>query len=383
MDQKVKQRIFLSAFFFLTGVCFSTWASRIPTIKTNFQFNDAELGTLLLLMPISSLTGLPISGWLVSRFDSRVPILIALTSISFFLLLIGFANTTFLLATAICFFSFSLRIMNIAVNTQSIALQKKFGRNINASFHGLWSTGGIVGVGLSTLFVGFDIPMQIHLASVAIIVVIIAIFCYPHLLRNDRSTSGNKLNLAKPDPYIVYLGLLIFLASLFEGGMFDWSGVYFKDVVNEKLFTLGYFSFMIFMASSRFGSDWLIENMGMVKTFIFSSLLMSFGVSLAIVFPTFWLSVLGFCLAGLGTAAVVPMVFSLAGRSKKYSPGVAISIIATYSIAGMLIGPALIGYIAQAFHLRMAFITFAITALSIIPVSQLFFRFQSKQEKSE
>ncbi|HEV8515727.1 MAG TPA: MFS transporter, partial [Cyclobacteriaceae bacterium] len=294
-----------------------------------------------------------------------------------------FANSTFVLVVAICLFSFSLRIMNISVNTQSIALQKKFGRNINGSFHGLWSTGGIVGVGLSTLFVGFDIPIGVHFASVAIVVVLIAIFCYPHLLQNDRSTSGNKLNLAKPDPYIVYLGILIFLASLFEGGMFDWSGVYFKEVVNEKLFTLGYFSFMIFMASSRFGSDWLIENVGMSKTFISSSLLMSFGVSLAIAFPTFWFCVVGFCLAGLGTAAVVPMVFSLAGRSKKYSPGVAISIIATYSIAGMLIGPALIGYVAHAFHLRVAFITFAIAALSVIPVSQLFFRFQREDIKQD
>jgi len=272
--------------------------------------------------------------------------------------------------------------MNISVNTQSLALQKLFGRNINASFHGLWSTGGIVGVGLSTLFVAFEIPIHIHLASIAVVVVIIAIFCYPHLLQNDRSTSGNKLNLKKPDPYIVYLGLLIFLASLFEGGMFDWSGVYFKDVLNEKLFTLGYFSFMIFMASSRFVSDWLIENVGMMKTFIFSSLLMFFGVALAIAFPTFWFCIVGFCLSGFGCAAVVPMVFSLAGRSKKYSPGVAISIIATYSIAGMLIGPALIGYIAQLFQLRMAFITFAIAALLIIPVSQLLFRFQHEENKS-
>jgi len=383
MDQKVKQRIFLSVFFFLSGICFSTWASRIPTIKTSFQYNDAELGTLLLLMPISSLLGLPISGWLVSRFHSRVPIMIALTFISFFLSLIGLANTTFLLAVMLCFFSFSLRIMNISVNTQSIALQKKFGRNINGSFHGLWSTGGIVGVGLSTLFVGFDIPISIHFASVAFVAVIIAIFCYPHLMQNDRSTSGNKLNLTKPDPYIVYLGLLIFLASLLEGGMFDWSGVYFKEVVNEKLFTLGYFSFMIFMASSRFASDWLIENMGMSKTFIFSALLMFIGISLAILFPNFWSCMLGFCLTGLGTAAVVPMVFSLAGHSKKYSPGVAISIIATYSIAGMLIGPALIGYLAQAFHLRMAFITFAIAALLLIPVSQLFFRFQREEDKNK
>jgi MFS family permease len=198
-------------------------------------------------------------------------------------------------------------------------------------------------------------------------------------MQGDRSISGNKLNLAKPDPYIVFLGLLVFLASLCEGGMFDWSGVYFKEVVNEKLFTLGYLSFMVFMALSRFASDKLVEKIGMPKTFIFSSLIIFSGITLAIAFPTFWLSLFGFCLTGLGTAAIVPLVFSLAGHSKKYSPGVAISIITTYSIAGMLIGPALIGYVSQAFHLRMAFIIFAVSGLLLIPVSQLFFRLEQKE----
>ncbi len=380
MADKVKQRIFLSVFFFLSGICFSTWTSRIPTIKANFQYNDAELGTLLLLMPISSLVGLPISGWLVSRYDSRVPILTAFVFLCVSLFLIGFANSTFVLALAICIFSFSMRIMNISVNTQSLAIQKKFDQKINGSFHGLWSTGGIVGIGISTLFVALEVPMSIHLTVVSLLGLVIALFSYQFLLRNDRSSSGNKLNLTKPDPYIVYLGLLVFFAALCEGGMFDWGGVYFKEVVNVELFTLGYLSFMICMALSRFASDWLVEEMGMPRTFIISAVLIFSGISLAIIFPVFWFSIIGFCLVGLGTAAVIPMAFSLAGQSKKYSPGVAISIIATYSIAGMLIGPALIGYVAHAFHLRVAFIIFALAGITLIPVSQLFFRYQRSSD---
>jgi MFS family permease len=374
MSSIIKNRIYLSIYFFLSGVCFSTWASRIPTIKANFQYNEAELGTLLLLMPLGSLIGLPISGWLVSRYHSRVPALISFVCLAFSLTLIGFANSTWLLALAVCLFSFNMRIMNISINTQALTLQKEFGRNINGSFHGLWSTGGIVGVGVSTLFVGFDVTMPLHLIIVSIAAVAVALYSYQHLLRNDRATTGNKFKFSRPDPYIVYLGILIFLASLCEGGMFDWSGVFFKEVVNEKLFTLGYLTFMIFMALSRFASDALIENVGRPRTFVLSSLLIFAGITLAIIFPTFWTSLIGFCLVGIGTAAVVPMVFSLAADSKKYSPGVAISIIATYSIVGMFTGPVLIGYMAQAFHLRFAFVSFAFAGLLLIPVSKPFFK---------
>lgn len=380
MAAKNKQRIFLSIFFFISGVCFSTWASRIPTIKTTFGYNEAELGTILLFMPISSLIGLPISGWLVSRFDSRIPMTAGFIFLAISLSLIGFSSTTFMLIASICMFSFSMRIMSISVNTQAITLQKQFERKINGSFHALWSTGGIVGVGISTLFVALGITIGVHLAIVALITLATTAVSYRFLLRNDRSPSGNKLSLGKPDPYIVYLGLLVFFAAICEGGMFDWSGVYFREVVNVDLFTLGYLIFMIFMALSRFASDKLIEQIGMPTTYILSASLVFVGIGLAIFLPEFWPAMIGFCLVGFGTASIIPMTFLLAGASKKYSPGMAISIIATYSIVGMLIGPPLIGYLAHAFNLRFAFIALGLSGMMLIPVSQLFFRHQRSQK---
>jgi len=173
----------------------------------------------------------------------------------------------------------------------------------------------------------------------------------------------------------------VFFAAICEGGMFDWSGVYFKEVVQVDLFTLGYLIFMIFMALSRFFSDRVIEEIGMPRTFVLSASLIISGIGLAISFPFFWTSMIGFCLVGFGSASIIPMTFLLAGSSKKYSPGMAISIIATYSIVGMLIGPPLIGYISHAVDLRFAFITFAISGMMLIPVSQLFFKHQKSQNE--
>jgi MFS family permease len=378
-EDKDKQRFFLNVFFFLSGICFSTWTSRIPTIKTFFGYNDAELGTVLLFMPIGSLIGLPLSGWLVSRFDSRQPMTAGLLLLALAIACIGWAPSTLLLIIGVTIFSFCMRIMNIALNTQAITLQNQFDKKINGMFHGMWSSGGIAGIAISTGFVALDVPLEIHLSIIAVLAIATAIYAYPFLLANDRVVSSKKLSVTKPDPYIVYLGLLAFFAALCEGGMFDWSGVYFKEVVLEDLFTLGYLIFMICMALSRFASDTLVEQFGMPRTFLISAGLIMSGIALSVVFPFFWTALLGFCLIGMGTAAIIPMTFLLAGSAKKYSPGVTISIIATYSIAGMLLGPPLIGYVAHAFGLRIAFIIFGIAGLMLIPISQLFFRYQKLQ----
>jgi MFS family permease len=378
MELKVKQRVALGTYFFLSGLSFATWASRIPTIKTFFNLNEAELGTILLAMPISSLIGLPISGWLVSKFDSRQPLIISFILFVFSLTWIGYVQTTLSLIIAISLFSFFMRILNISVNTQSIILQRNFEKRIVGSFHGLWSTGGLLGVAFSTLMVKLHVSISHHFLTISIITLIGVLVAYRYTIKNDKSPTGNKLIFGKPDAFILYLGIIIFLAAICEGGMFDWSGVFFKEVIKEDIFTYGYLSFMTCMALSRFFSDRLIQKIGTKKTYVFSSLVITTGILTAIIFPYFWSAIIGFCLVGFGTAAIFPMTFALAGTSTKYSPGMAISIISTYGILGMFIGPPLIGYLAHAFGLKNAFYIFVVSALLMIPISRMFFKYQLK-----
>lgn len=360
----------------MSGFSFATWASRIPTIKMAFGFNEAELGTILLAMPIGSLIGLPISGWLVSKYHSRVPLAVGYGLNAIALAMIGFTQHTYSLVAAVVLFAFTTRIFNISVNTQAITLQKQFSQKIIGSFHGFWSTGGIAGVAFSTLLLTYNVSLQMHLLSVAVITLLITCYSYQFLLKGDRSESGNKIIVGKPDPYILYLGIVVFFAAICEGGMFDWSGIYFQEVLHVKIFTYGYLIFMTFMAMSRFLSDLIIARIGMPATYLMSASFIILGISLAILVPQFWTAMIGFSLVGFGTAAVVPMSYALAGASGKYSPGMAISIIATYAITGMLLGPPIIGYLAHAFGLRVAFIIFGLSGLMLIPVSQLFFRHQ-------
>jgi len=374
MKNRDIQRLALSVYFFLSGLCFASWASRIPTIKDAFYFNDAELGTVLLVMPFAALIGTFASGWLVSKYDNREPLLVSFLIFAPTLFLISRVNSTIMLVLVLAIFSMTLRVLNISMNAQSIALQKLFKKKIIGAFHGIWSLGGVAGVLFSTVMVKFDISMQNHFLVIALITGLASIIAFKFSLKNDKPLTGNKLILGKPDPFILYLGLLIFFGAICEGGMFDWSGIYFKEVVKEEVFTFGYLLFMVFMAASRFLLDRVIEKIGMPKLYIISSVLISTGILTAILFTNFWTALIGFCLVGIGVSTIFPLTYILAGESKKYSPGMAISIIGTYAIVGMFIGPPLIGYLSHAFGLRKAFFLLLFCGLMFIPISQLFFK---------
>ena len=363
-------RFALSVFFFLSGFCFSSWASRIPSIKLTFDMNEAELGSFLFILPICSLIGLPISGWLISKYDSRYLLISGFLIYIFSLLGIGYASNIQLLTVVVCLFAFGLRAINISMNTQAIQLQKRYGRTINGSFHGIWSLGGLCGILFATSMIYFNITMFVHLAVVVVFALILSLTASSYLLKNDREAGGNKLRLGSPDKFIFYTGLVVFCAAVCEGGIYDWSSVYFREVVNAELFTLSYLVFMIAMTLSRFFTDALMNLLGMKKLFLISASVVVFGVLILILFPTFYLALVGFFITGLGVASIFPMSFSLASHSKKYAPGLAISIVGTYATVGVLLAPPFVGYVAHLFSLNLAFLIFVGAAFLLIIFSR-------------
>ena len=363
-------RLALSAFFFLSGFCFSSWASRIPSIKLTFDMNEAELGSFLFILPVCSLIGLPISGWLISKYDSRYLLISGFLIYIFSLLGIGYASNIQSLTVVVCFFAFGLRAINISMNTQAIQLQKRYGRTINGSFHGIWSLGGLFGILFATSMIYFNITMFVHLAVVVVFALILSLTASSYLLKNDRETGGNKLRLGSPDKFIFYTGLVVFCAAVCEGGIYDWSSVYFREVVNAELFTLSYLVFMVAMTLSRFFTDALTNLLGMKKLFLISASVVVFGVLILILFPTFYPALVGFFITGLGVASIFPMSFSLASHSKKYAPGLAISIVGTYATVGVLLAPPFVGYVAHLFSLNLAFLIFVIVAFLLIVFSR-------------
>jgi MFS family permease len=369
-----KRRIALGSLFFMAGLCFSSWAARIPDIQVKFSLSESQLGTLLLGLPVGSLIALPLAGWAVHHFGSRIVILFSVTGYMTFLPLIGFSNSLWMLVPVVVVFGMIGNMMNISLNTQALALEDTYGRSILASFHGLWSLAGFTGAGIGAVMIYLDILPNIHYLIIASIVLVVVLLAQGYLVgEKSHSSEGGGLVLKKPDDLLLRIGGIAFLGMLCEGCMFDWSGVYFKKVVEIEpgLVALGYVSFMGAMASGRFISDRMNNRFGRVLILRISGVLIFCGLMLSVLFPVPVFATIGFLLVGFGVAAIIPISYSIAGRSKLYTPGVALALVSTISFFGFLIGPPMIGFIADLLSLKASFALVAVAGLGIALLSSV------------
>lgn len=355
-------RIAVSTFFFIAGICFASWASRIPDIQHHLKLDDAELGSVLFALPIGSMLCLPLAGVLVTKFGSRIVMLCGAFSYALVLCLLGAANTTWELVLALFLFGVSGNLMNISVNTQGVAVEALYKRSIMASFHGLWSFAGFAGAAIGTFMIAQKFVPLMHFIIIALLVSVLVVFVYRHSLNEKTDVKKNISSFVFPDKALMTLGTIAFCCMACEGCMFDWSGIYFRDVVHaqQHLVTLGYTAFMATMATGRFTGDWLVTKLGVKRVLEISGCCIALGLLIAILFPDLYTATAGFLLTGFGVSSVVPLAYGLAGKSKTMHPGMAIAAVSTIGYLGFLLGPPVIGYIAKASNLRWSFALIAV-----------------------
>ena len=234
-----------------------------------------------------------------------------------------------------------------------------------ASFHGLWSLACFAGAAFGTLFVSGGISPFIHFALIALASGLLVLVSWKSTLPADASVKDKQPVFVLPDKHILVLGLIAFCCMVCEGAMADWSGVYFTKVVQTApaYTTLGYVAFTGTMAAGRFLGDWLVTKFGVKKILQMSGTVIALGLILAVLFPNLVPATMGFLLVGFGVSSVVPIAYGVAGRSNTMSPGMALSAVSTIGFLGFLIGPPMIGFIAEASSLRFSFALIALLGL--------------------
>ncbi|HET7116946.1 MAG TPA: MFS transporter [Hanamia sp.] len=352
-----RYRIAASVFFFIAGLTFSTWASRIPAIKYKLHLSDAGLGGVLFALPAGLMVSLPLSGWLVSRYGSRPMLMIGSFLYPSILVLLSLSPSVALLTLSLFFFGMAGNLINIAMNTQAVGVELLYGRSVMASFHGLWSLAGFSGALIGTFFVSKDLSPFIHFSFVSVLAILLVLLSYKSTIPHDAGNRQPQKLFVKPDRKILLLGLIAFCCLLCEGAMSDWSGVYFKNIVQSppSLVTLGYVAFTGTMALGRFLGDSLVTKFGVKRMLQLSGVMITTGLLTAVIFPYLLIAIAGFLLVGFGVSSVVPIVYGLAGKSTTMSAGTALAAVSTIGFLGFLIGPPLIGFIAQAVSLRWSF----------------------------
>lgn len=358
----------VSLFYFSMGLCFATWASRIPDIKERLGLTEADLGTVLFAIPFGQLFIMPFSGRIVAKYGSHRTVVLGLSLYVCTLVALGLGTERWHLSLALFFFGIFSNLTNISVNTQGIYTEGLFRRAIMSSFHGAWSLAGFTGaiIGLGMLALGLH-PFA-HFVIIAVAVGAIVFFNYRHLIKVKSQLLPAKRKLfSKPDPVLLWLGVMAFCCMVSEGIMFDWSGVYFSDVVKAPgpLVVLGYASFMIMMAGGRFFGDRIIRRVGRKRVLQISGCLISVGLFSAVLLPYLITSTIAFMMVGLGVSTIVPTIYSIAGRTPNVSPSVALQTVSSVSFLGFMLGPPVIGYIAHATSLRLSFALIGIFGFGI------------------
>ncbi|WP_246850363.1 MFS transporter [Rufibacter roseolus] len=365
-------RIAVGTLFFMLGLCFSSWGSRIPSIQQKLHLSEAELGAVLFALPVGLMLSLPFTGWLTSKIGSRKVVTIALLLYSSTLVLIGMSQSVLHLTLVLFLFGFGSNMANISVNTQAVGVESLYNKSIMASFHGLWSLAGFVGAAIGTLMIGADVePLQHFFIIMAVIIAGLAI-AYQYLWPKDAPAPADQPLFVMPDKSLMGLGLIAFCSLICEGAMFDWSGVYFQKVVGAQKawIAAGYTAFMSTMAFTRFIADWLTTKLGLKKVLQLSGTLTAVGLAISVIFPHMVTAIIGFLLVGAGVSAVVPLVYGVAGKSKTMAPSMALAAVSTIGFAGFLVGPPLIGMLAGLSSLRLSFAIIALMGVSVALLSR-------------
>jgi MFS family permease len=370
-------RVAVGALFFMAGLCFASWASRIATVQQTMGLSDAALGAVLFSLPVGLMCSLPFSGWIITKIGSKRLLLSAILVYGVTLVSLGLAKNPFQLIICLLCYGFASNAVNISVNTQAVNAERLYEKPIMASFHGLWSLAGFTGAGIGTIMIANGIN-PFHHFVIILMVLIIGVITASRFLYDDSEVVKNvpsstmpllmRLRLMIP---LLTLGTIAFCSMICEGAMFDWSVIYFKKVIAAPIALqgAGFTAFMLTMAGGRFVADWFAHRFGLKRTLQISGTLTTTGLLIAVVFPHFYTAMAGFLLVGAGVSSVVPMVYSAAGKSKTMSPGVALAAVSTIGFIGFLVGPPLIGFIAGLATLRASFVFIAIMGTSVVILS--------------
>lgn len=357
-----KTRFGIGILFLLCGLNFATWATRIPDFKKLLNLTEAELGTVLMGLPMGSLVSLPLAGWLIAKYNSKVICLVAVCMYTCIVPLIGYSSTATELFSVLFLFGMSGDILNIAMNTQVITLENKLSKIVMSSFHAIFSIGLMLGALLGSFMITMNVGYKIHFWGISILNLLLIPTFYYVLLPDEKSinNSDEKLDgsIYRLNSYLITLSLIAFCGMLCEGAMADWITLYFEENISSNMIpkTIGFTTFAAAMVIGRLLGDYISNKFKVKNILIINGILIALGIGITISNYEIFVKICGCFLIGIGVSTIVPIIYSKAGTQTEIKPSVAIAGVSTIAYIGFLIGPVLIGYLADISSLKYSLI---------------------------
>jgi predicted MFS family arabinose efflux permease len=341
----------------------------VPYAKIRLGLDERALGLTLLALGGGSIVAMPLAGVAIHYRGSRPVVAASSLAACLALPLLALAPTATLLGCALFAFGAALGAMDVAMNAQAIAVQQASARPIMSGLHAMYSVGGLAGAALISVLLGAGLTLHVAAVAIALVLLVLALSQQARFIPDGGAPHGATFTIV-PSPRVLMLGALCFISFLAEGAVLDWSAVFLRDVrhVDVPIAGIGYAAFSATMVAGRLSGDRVTHRLGTARVLRLGGAIAALGFLAVAVVPWVAGTLAGFMIFGLGVSNVVPVLFSAAGRVPGVPPGIGLATVTTIAYSGLLLGPAMIGLIADVTSLSTAFVVVA-GLLAVIAIS--------------
>lgn len=351
-----RARIATSAVFVIHAMLFASWTPHVVLVKDHLGLSDGTLGLALLGAPVGAIVANALIGIPLGRWGSRPTMCVTMIGYAVCAPAIGLAGSAPQLFAALIGLGAFQGSLDVAMNAQAIAIERRYPRPILSSFHAWWSLGafGGSGLGIAAIALGLGLATQFAILGAAALLML-PILLAP-LLRGDRSNASHGLALPWGNRRLLLIGGIMFAALLCEGAASDWASVYLRDslAAPAEVAGLGYAVFAAAMFVGRSRGDRWTARYGGGRVVAALALAGAAGLGGALVLGHVGTALAGFAVYGLGLACIVPVCFTAVAAHGGHHPGHDIAAVDTAGRTGFLLGPAAIGTLSEATSLPLA-----------------------------
>ncbi len=355
--------------FTVLGVFSAVWGVHIPSVKRQYDLGEAALSLVLVAAALGAIAALFFAGRVIGRLGARnAAAACAVVMAAMLSMVLHWPGLPWVLASMLVFGA-SLSVYDVAINTEGSVLETAGGRPIMGSLHGMFSVGAMGGAALASGLLRAEVPAAWQLSVVAALVALCILVGSRWMLPTPAPSGKPKVHFTWPRGALLIMGLLTFAGMSAEGVMFDWCVLYLQQEVRmpHELAALGYSACAGAMAVMRFAADRLRARHSERLLLQVSGTITAVSMAVVLIVGQPWVAIVGCGLVGAGLAMIVPILYGAASRVPGTTPAAAIAAVSSIGYAGFMVGPPLIGVIAQHASLTaaMAVVVVAATILAL------------------
>jgi MFS family permease len=368
-----RARVAVTAVFVLNGVGIGSWAGRVPAVQNGLDLSNTQLGLALFGIALGAIVAMVSSGALVERRGSRHVLRVASVLFGVSLAIPAVMPSLSLLTLSLFAMGAFTGATDVSMNANGVEVEARYGRPLLAAMHAAFSAGGLVGAGIAAIVAAADIGVRPHLAGVGLMIAAGSWVAGRYVLSEERTQSTDRAPLlARPPRRLLAIGTIAFLCLLAEGSAADWSAVYLAQPLSAgaAVAALAFAAFSAAMVVGRIFGDHILTRIGATRVLLAGSAISAGGLGLALVIGHPLAGVLGFACLGAGLAGIVPIAFRASAITPGVAPGVGLAAVATMGYTGFLVGPPVIGAIADASTLPRALIVVVVAVAAIAPLTR-------------